>query len=181
MAPDDTHPTPSDEEVSIDRAMAAQRDVDMARRVRLRAHIEATWPVLAEAYRREAAAFAQLADVVLAPALAGLAADAQARGLHMRVVREDEAAGIFGMATPGIRLLVSPDPLPDTDAVSLFGDVSFFGFHGRCPEHVVEVTIELHPSGESAGVERDERTLDYDTVTVDGVRGLVDDALRRLR
>lgn len=179
MAPNDEHSSP-DADGSIDESVTAQRVFDMAQRARLRAHIESTRPVHAGAYRREAAAFAQLADAVLAPALAGLAADAQAWGLHTRVVREDEAAGIFGTATPGIRLLVSRDPLPDADAVSLFGGVSFVGFHGRCPEHVVEVTIELYPSGGSARVERDERTLDYDTVTVDGVRGLVDDALRRL-
>ncbi|AWN35045.1 hypothetical protein [Methylobacterium radiodurans] len=180
MAPNDEHSS-FDANGSIDEAMAARRDFDVAQRARLRAHIEETRPELAEAYGREESAFAELADAVLAPALAGLAADAQARGLHMRLVREDEPAGIFGAATPGIRLLVSREPLPDADTIALFGGVSFVGFHGRCPEHVVEVTIELYPSGGSAGVERDERTLDYDTVTVDGVHGLVDDALRRLR
>lgn len=180
MMADDNMLPMLDEDADFSTAMAARREVKRSQNAGLRVQIEASHPELAATYARARDAFAHLAGTVLEPTLSRIAYEGRDQGWHMRVVRDDETTEIFGAATPGIRLLISRDPLPSADIVALFGATTFVGFHGQCPKHAVKVTTELHLSDPPIEGERDEQVLDYEAVTAARTRDLVADVLRRL-
>ena len=173
MGTDDMNAPQTFANVSIDDLMEGQRRFGLLQRARLREHIEATNPGLSGTYQREEKAFAALADTILEPAMAEIAESAQAKGLYVRILREKADEGIFGIATPGIRLLVSRKPLPDLTAMSYFGQTSFLGFHGNCPDHSVKMITEIHRDVASSSVNISERGIMYEDLDRESMKVII--------
>lgn len=180
MGTDDMNAPQTFADASIDDLMEGQRRSGLLQRARLRAHIEATNPGLAGTYRREEKAFSALADTILEPALAEIAEGAQAKGLYVQIYRESPDEGIFGIVTPGIRLLVSRKPLPGLNAIAYFGQTSFLGFHGNCPDHSVKMVTENHWDVASSSVENSECVMAYEDLHSESVKTFIAAFLDRL-
>ncbi|MCJ2121630.1 hypothetical protein [Methylobacterium sp. J-077] len=154
------------------------RQAGQIRRDTLRRQISETHPEVLAEFDREQAKFTHITDTAIQPVLLQISADLQAQGWYARIIREDEAEGIVGLATAGIRLLFSRDPLPEPAIIDLFGETSFIGFHGDCPNRVVRMRAEFYQDRTTSGNKHSEVTLTYSDLTVGIVYDIVTDFLK---
>ncbi|MBP32439.1 hypothetical protein [Methylobacterium sp.] len=154
------------------------RHAGQMQRDNLRSHMLETRPEMVAEFDREQAKFTRVMDTTIQPVLDQISEDLQTGGWHVRIIREDDAEGIVGHATSGIRLLFSRDPLPEPAIIDLFGETSFIGFHGDCANRVVRMRAEFYQDRTTSGNKHSEVTLAYSDLTVGIVYDIVTDFLK---